>query len=359
MDIAMLAPVWERVPPPAYGGIELVVSLLTEALVARGHRVTLFATGDSVTRAHLSAVQDKPLRQSGVAPADGAPFEIVHVDACFRRAHEFDLIHNHCSFQGVANARYVDTPVLTTLHGYFSELNRPFFAHFRDVPYVSISHAQRQGAPAGMRFVGTVYNGIDTRGFRPGPKGGYLLNLGRISPEKGTHVAIEVAKRAGWPLVIAAKIDPVDRAYYEAQVRPHLDGERVIYVGEVGGTRKAELLAGAEALLHPVQWPEPFGLVMAEAMASGTPVVGTPMGALPEVVEPGVTGFLAADVEGLVAAIALARDLDGDSCRRRAIERFDAGRMADDYVQVYEQLVAGRVSITWAPDSAARLPFNP
>lgn len=358
MNIAMLAPVWERVPPPAYGGIELVVSLLTEALVARGHRVTLFATGDSVTRARLSAVQDRPLRHRGVAPGDGAAFEIVHVDACFGRAHEFDLIHNHCSYQGVASARYVDTPVLTTLHGYFSALNRPFFEHFRALPYVSISHAQRQGAPAGMRFVGTVYNGIDTRAFRPGPKGGYLLNLGRISPEKGTHVAIEAARRAGWPLVIAAKIDPVDRAYYEAQVRPHIDGERVVFVGEVGGARKAELLAGAEALLHPVQWPEPFGLVMAEAMASGTPVVGTPLGALPEVVEPGVTGYLAGDADGLAAAIALARGLDGERCRRRAVERFDAGRMADDYVRVYERLVEARVSITWAPRQTARLPFN-
>jgi glycosyltransferase involved in cell wall biosynthesis len=231
-------------------------------------------------------------------------------------------------------------------------LNLPFFEQFHDLPYVSISHAQRQGAPAGMRFVDTVYNGIDTRAFQPARKGGYVLNLGRISPEKGTHVAIEVAKRAGWPLVIAAKVDPVDQAYFEERVKPHIDGDRVTYVGEVGGRRKADLLAGAEVLLHPVQWPEPFGLVMAEAMAAGTPVVATPLGSVPEVVEPGLTGYIASDVEGLAAAIALARGLDGAACRQRAVERFDAARMAEGYVRVYERLLEGDVTIAFAPIEA-------
>jgi glycosyltransferase involved in cell wall biosynthesis len=245
--------------------------------------------------------------------------------------------------------------VLTTLHGHLHDKNLPFFTHFRECPYVSISDAQRRPATAPLNFVATVYNGIDTQQYQPRPKGGYLLNLGRISPEKGTHLAIEVARRAGWPLVIAAKIDPYDRAYYEECVRPHIDGEQVVFVGEVGGQRKADLLAGAEALLHPVQWPEPFGLVMAEAMASGTPVLAMPLGSIPEVVEPGLTGYIATDVDGLAAAVEPARRLDGAVCRRRAVERFDAARMAEDYMRVYAQLLEGDVSITLAPSTQTRI----
>jgi glycosyltransferase involved in cell wall biosynthesis len=335
----MLAPIWERVPPVAYGGIELVVSLLTEGLAQIGHDVTLFATGDSATAAHLFSIQDKPLRGSGLPWFHAYSREIMHVTACFDRAGEFDLIHNHAGYQPMVIASYVNTPVLTTLHGPFEDNNRPLFEYYKHLPYVSISDAQRQGGPA-LNYQGTVYNGIDTGLYAlAGEKGGYLLNLGRISPEKGTHLAIEAARLTGIPLIIAGKVDPVDTDYYETLVKPHIDGTFIRYIGEVSGQPKADLLAQADVLLHPVQWPEPFGLVMAEAMAAGTPVVAYSYGSIPEVVEDGLTGYIVNSMAAMVAAIDSARSLDPARCRNRAIERFDAWRMVADYLAVYEAML--------------------
>lgn len=343
MRIAILAPIAERVPPPAYGGIELIVSLLADGLADRGHDVTLFATGDSLTRARLASVQPRPLRTLGLPWYHAMPRETLHVANCFEQAAAFDLIHNHVGPMGLSYASFVKTPVLTTLHGPFDEHNREFFEHYRQLPYVSISDAQRQGGPS-LNFVRTVYNGVDTRLYHVGRKQGYLLHIGRLSPEKGTHIAVEVARRLGHPLILAGKVDPVDQAYYEAEVRPLIDGELVRFIGEVGGQPKADLLAGADALLHPVQWPEPFGLVMAEAMASGTPVIAFPLGSIPEVVEHGVTGYVVDSPAAMAAAVARAMELDPETCRRRAIERFDAGRMVAEYEEVYRTLRRPRAS---------------
>lgn len=348
MRIALLAPIWETVPPPAYGGIELVVSLLAEGLVALGHEVTLFASGDSVTRARLAAVQERALRHTGWPWFQCLPHEQLHIAHCYERAAEFDVIHNHLGTAGLPFARFVDVPTLTTLHGPFDDHNRDFFARYADLPYVSISDAQRAGGPA-LDYRATIHNGLDTARYHLGRKGGYLLHLGRVSHEKGTHVAIEVARRAGYPLIIAGKVDPVDQAYYAAEVLPHLDGEQIRFIGEVGGAAKYTLLAEAEALIHPVQWPEPFGLAMAEAMASGTPVLAFRLGSIPEVVEPGVTGFVADSVEEMVAAIPWARRLAPLACRRRAVARFGAGRMVRAYAEVFEELAQPGVRITRRP----------
>ncbi len=337
MRIAILAPIAERVPPPAYGGIELIVALIADGLVDRGHDVTLFASGDSITRARLEAIQPRPLRTLGLPWYHAMPLETLHVANCFEQAASFDVIHNHLGPMGLSYAGFVDTPVLTTLHGPFDDYNRPLFAHYRSQPYISISDAQRRGGPD-LNYVRTIYNGIDTSLFHVGPKQGYLLHIGRLSPEKGTHLAVEVAHRLGYPLILAGKVDHTDQAYYEEKVRPLIDGELVRFIGEVGGQPKADLMAGADALLHPVQWPEPFGLVMAEAMAAGTPVIAFPDGSIPEVVEHGVTGFVVDSVEAMSAAVAPAKRLDPAVCRRRAIERFGADRMVAEYEAVYHSL---------------------
>jgi glycosyltransferase involved in cell wall biosynthesis len=338
--IALLAPIWERVPPVAYGGIEAVVHLLAEGLVAAGHAVTLFAAGTSRTSASLAATAARPLRELGLAPHLCQAHETLHVLACGEQAGAFDLIHNHAGYLPLLLAQGLRTPLLTTLHGAFDEHNQALFARCAHLPFVSISEAQRDGGPP-LNYVGTVHNGIDTDAFAPAPKGGYLFNLGRVSPEKGTHLAIEVARRAGLPLVIAAKVDPCDQAYFEREIRPHVDGERVRFIGEVAGAAKAAWLAGAEALIHPVTWPEPFGLVMAEAMAAGTPVLARPLGSVPEVVEHGVTGWVAAAPEELAAGVAHMRALEPAAVRRRAVERFGARRMVDGYERIYAQVLGG------------------
>lgn len=339
MRIAVLAPIWERVPPPAYGGIELVVSLLTEGLIDAGHDVTLFATGDSDTRAQLVCQEPRSLRAQELDWAQALPHDLAHVKACFDQAEHFDLIHNHAGYLATAFGHLVPTPVLTTLHGPFEQHNRRLYEACAAMPFVSISDAQRDHGPA-LNYLGTVYNGIDTQLYELQAKGGYMLNLGRISPEKGTHLAVAAAHQTGRRLVIAGKVDPVDRHYYEQEVRPLIDGERVRYIGEVGGRAKSDLLARADVLLHPVQWPEPFGLVMAEAMAAGTPVIAFPLGSIPEVVEHGHTGFVVPDLAGLCDALGRLDSLEPAGIRRRAIERFDARRMTRDYLAIYEQLLA-------------------
>ncbi|MBM3270917.1 MAG: glycosyltransferase family 4 protein [Candidatus Sericytochromatia bacterium] len=359
MRIALIAPIHEACPPRGYGGIELVVALLADGLVERGHDVTLFASGDSATRARLRpsvpralrAEQPFPLTPEEAANRRSAHLaaELLHVCGALECAADFDLIHNHAGYTGIALARMVRTPVVSTLHGPFTPENRGFFGVMRDHPYVAISHDQRSAAAdLGLNVVGVVYNGIDTRWFElPTPpsdlvpasfRGRYLLFLGRISPEKGTHVAVAAARRAGLPLVLAGKIDPVDAAYWREEVQPHVDGDRVRFVGEVGGDAKRAILLGARAVLHPVQWPEPFGLVMAEAMAAGVPVIACPRGSAPELVEDGITGFLREDVAGIAQAVSLVDRLAPGAIRESCRRRFDAARMVDDYLAVYERV---------------------
>lgn len=356
MHVALVAPIHESCPPPGYGGIELVVSLLADGLTRRGHRVTLFATGDSVTEAELRWTVPTALRRSGSSEGEALAAELLHVRAAFEAAGEFDVIHNHCGYPGIALSSLVRTPTLSTLHGPFTPDNAAFYTAMRDHPYVAISQAQRRLAPGPLRVVGVVHNGIDTSDYQkpigPGslvPPDQWkrrLLFLGRVSPEKGTHLACEVARRCGLPLTIAGKIDAVDREYWEREVLPMVDGCRIQYVGEVGGARKRELLAGAMALLHPVQWPEPFGLVMVEAMACGIPVVALRNGSIPEVVDHGVTGFVCQDTDEMVAAIANLEGLDDRIVRDVCRARFDASAMVSGYLALYHRLLGSRLATT-------------
>jgi glycosyltransferase involved in cell wall biosynthesis len=333
--IAQVAPLFESVPPRRYGGTERVVSYLTEELVRQGHEVTLFATADSRTAAHLVPVVDLPLR--------GDPFWLAHaliqVEKVFRRSDDFDVIHFHGDGVHYPVLREAWTPVVTTLHG---RLDLPglqrLYRVFSHAAVVSISDAQRTPLPH-ARWVGTVHHGLPLTLYRPGAgTGGYLAFLGRISPEKRVDRAVEIARRVGLPLRIAAKVDPVDRAYFEREIEPLLAGPGVEYLGEIGDAEKVELLGGAGALLFPIDWPEPFGLAMIESMACGTPVLAFRGGAVEEVVRSGVTGAIVDSVDEAVAALPAVIALDRTRCRQEYERRFSVARMAQGYVRIYERL---------------------
>lgn len=346
LRIAQLAPPVQPVPPRNYGGTERVVSTLTEELVRRGHEVTLFASGDSRTSARLV-----PTVECGVwrdeRYTDDRFFFMIAVDQVYRRAHEFDVIHNHVDGLAYPTARACrQTPTLSTLHGRqdLPEL-QALYRHFADVPLVSISNAQRRPLPW-ANWVATVYNGIDLTDFPfRAAHDGYLAFLGRISPEKGLDVAIRIASRAGLPLKIGARLplnqphNPEaqrDWRYFKERVEPHLGDPGVEFLGELAGPRRGELLGGAAALLFPIAWPEPFGLVMPEAMACGTPVVALRRGSAPEVVEHGVTGFLADDEDGMARALTCVHTLDRRRCRQAVEQRFSPATMADGYERAYQ-----------------------
>lgn len=338
MRIAMIAPLEMRVPPAGYGGTELVVSLLTEELVRRGHDVTLFASGDSRTSARLIAGCDRFLRGT---PRDKGILTMLNVTTCLERADEFDLVHNHTCFEGLATAGLVRTPMLTTLHGGLAGDWRLLFERYRGW-FAAISRSALALLPRKDRCVGVIHNAIDVAShpFNPGPRGDHLLYLSRISPEKGTHLAIAVARRTGRRLVIAGNVDDVDRAYFETRVLPEVDGDRVRYVGEADAATKRELFARARCLLAPVTWEEPFGLFMIEAMACGTPVVALRRGSIPEVVEHGVTGFVVDDLDGMCAALERLDEISPAACRRRVERHFDVPRMVDEYLAAYERILA-------------------
>jgi glycosyltransferase involved in cell wall biosynthesis len=340
MRIAQVAPLYEPVPPKLYGGTERVVSALTEELVRRGHDVTLFASGDSVTAARLVAVTPRALRlDAGSRDVLAAEF-IRELDLVFRNADAFDLIHCHVDYLAYPFAGLVATPTLHTVHGRLDlPYLRPVYRQFTTVPLVSISDAQRAPvANLGLTWAGTVHHGLSPASmpFTAEPEG-YLAFLGRLSPEKQPDVAIEVARRAGMPLRIAAKIDAADREYYERVVAPLLDDPLVEFVGEIDDAHKAAFLGNARALLFPIDWPEPFGLVMIEAMACGTPVVARPCGSVPEIVRPGVNGFIADSVAELVDAVKRIDTIDRARCREDFEERFSVRRMVDDYEALYRR----------------------
>lgn len=338
MRIAQVAPVWERVPPKMYGGIELVVSLLTEELVKRGHDVTLFANGDSETKAKLSYVfKEEPSRAIIGNPVP----DLQHATAAFMRADEFDIIHNHDGYSGVAFSNFVKTPVLTTLHGIFTEINTPFFTMYKDSCfYNSISDAQRKPAPD-LNYIATVYNAIDINSYKYTPqKEDYFVYVSRITKDKGSDIVIDIAKKAGVKLIMAGKIDPGrDMEYFKTEVEPKVDGEQIIFKGEVSEVEKRDLLAKAKAFVFPLQWNEPFGLVMPEAMACGTPVISFPYGSLPELVINGETGFIVNTNDEMVEAIKKVDQIDPAVCRKHTEERFGIGRMTDDYVNAYEKII--------------------
>jgi glycosyltransferase involved in cell wall biosynthesis len=352
MRIAQAAPPFERVPPRAYGGTERVVHTLTEELVKRGHEVTLFASGDSLTSAELCPVVERALWHCEPPYDDLAPFWSVVLGRLWQRVGEFDVVHSHLDCFGFPFARAAPRPVVTTLHGRLDlpEL-QPLFREIGDVPLVSISDAQR-GPVAWARFLATVHHGIELPEYAPGPgRGGYLAFLGRVSPTKGLDAAIRVARRVGMPLKIGARL-PLrdghapdawrDRQYYQEVVCPLLDGPGVEFVGEVGGVEKRELLGDAAALLFPIAWPEPFGLVMPESLACGTPVIALRQGSVPEVLDHGRTGFVCDDEDGMIEAVGRLGEIDREHCRAEAERRFSPAAMAQLYERVYEQLVSPR-----------------
>jgi glycosyltransferase involved in cell wall biosynthesis len=339
LKIAQVSPLFESVPPRLYGGTERVVAYLTDELVALGHDVTLFASGDSVTRARLVPCSERSLRLDPGCK-DSLAHGMIQIERVAAQAHRFDLIHYHIDYLHYPFSSRHATPHLTTLHGRLDLPDLvPVYRTFPDVPVVSISDAQRTPLPW-LNWVATVYHGLPSSLLKPPARpGDYLAFLGRVSPEKRLDLAIEIAVRARLPLRIAAKIDKADRDYFESTIRPLLRQPGIEYIGEIGEADKAEFLGGARALVFPVDWPEPFGLVMIEAMACGTPVITRRRGSIPEVVDDGATGFIVETVDEAVAALARLDTLDRTRVRRVFEERFGAGRMARDYVRVYEQLV--------------------
>jgi glycosyltransferase involved in cell wall biosynthesis len=358
--IAQVAPSFERVPPARYGGTEAVVAALTDELVRRGHEVTLFASGDSCTRARLVATVDQALWRHPDY-RDFTAFWAIALGKLALQSHAFDIIHSHLDFVGYPLVRTLTCPMVSTLHGRLDlpELV-PLYAEFDDVPLISISNAQRRPV-AHANWVATIYHGIDLRDYTFVPKpGGYLAFLGRISSDKGLDTAIRVARRAGMPLKIAARepldIDgdansDADRVYYDEVIKPLLREPGVEFIGEVGGREKDRFLGDAAALLFPIRWPEPFGLVMIEALACGTPVLALNQGSVPEIVEDGRTGWVCRREDDLVAAVDRIGQLDRQICRTAAEERFSVTRMAADYERVYVALqTAGS---TWRRPPAA------
>jgi len=339
MRIAQVAPLAESVPPKLYGGTERVVSWLTEELVRQGHDVTLFASGDSQTSARLVACAPKGLRLAGLR--DHTASLLVMLSEVRRRADEFDIIHFHVDQLHFPLFDDIRHKCLTTLHGRLDlEDFHPIYRAFPRMPLVSISDAQRLPMPPGLNWVATVYHGLPAESISFKPNGGnYLAFLGRISPEKGPLQAIEVALRTGIPLKIAAKVDAADRPYFEAAVKPRLNHELIEFVGEIGDDEKGEFLGNALALLFPIDWPEPFGLVMIEAMAAGTPVIASPAGSVPEVIADGISGIIAGSVEEMASAVDRVRDISRAGVRRSFEERFTSIRMASAYTSAYARLL--------------------
>lgn len=343
MRIAQISPLWERVPPPAYGGTELVVSLLTDELVQRGHEVTLFASGDSITLAKLESVHPRALRLDTSVRECGI-YEMLQLSQVYERSQEFDVIHSHMGCAALPYSALVKTPTVHTLHGIFTSDNEKMFKHACKQPFVSISDSQREPR-LGLNYVSTVYNGIAVESYTYFPEAEnppYLAFLGRISPEKGAHLAIEIARRTGYPLRMAGKVDPVDVQYFEEMIKPLIDGEQVSYQGEANHAEKNVLMGNAVATLFPITWREPFGLVMVESMASGTPVIAMELGSTREVIVHGKTGFLCRTVDECVEAVAQLPRLNRADCRQHVEECFSVQRMVDGYELVYQQVLAKR-----------------
>ena len=341
MRIAQVSPLWETVPPPGYGGIELVVSHLTDELVRRGHQVTLFASGDSTTIATLESVVEEAVRLN---PAVREPiaYDLLQWGRLEDMAGEFDLIHFHTGLIALPFGKYLSTPFVHTLHGPFIPDNYKLFDRHRNQAFISISNAQRQGGPE-LNYISTVYNGISTEDYpfvaEPEQDPPYLAFLGRLSPEKGPHRAIEIAKATGWRLKMAGKVDKTDKRFYEETIKPQIDGDQIQYLGELSHEEKAELFGKATATLFPIGWPEPFGLVMIESMCTGTPVIAMEFGSVPEVVANDKTGFICSNLEEMIAAIPKAAELKRQACRDYVEDFFSFAKMVDGYEAAYEKIV--------------------
>jgi glycosyltransferase involved in cell wall biosynthesis len=342
MRIAQVAPLFESVPPKLYGGTERIVSWLTEELVRLGHEVTLFASGDSMTTARLVPGCQQSLRLNPQC-VDQLAHHINMLQIVFNEKHNFDLVHFHIDYLHFPLSRRARLANLTTLHGRLDIPDlAPLYRTFSEMPVVSISEAQRKPLPW-ANWQGTVHHGLpeDSLDFY-GKPGQYLAFLGRTSPEKGLDQAIQIAKRVGMPLKIAAKVDRSDEQYFNTVIKPLLKDPLIEFVGEIGYYEKNEFLGNAAALMFPVNWPEPFGIVMIEAMACGTPVIAYPFGSVPEVVENGVTGFLVRNVNSAAKAVQSLSKIDRAQCRRRFEQRFTLARMTQDYLAIYDRIATGR-----------------
>jgi glycosyltransferase involved in cell wall biosynthesis len=328
----MLGPIAWRTPPRHYGPWELITSLLTEGLVARGVDVTLFAALDSVTTATLDGVCPRGYEED--AELDGRVWEALHVSYALSRSSEFDLVHNHLDWLPLAFSQHCAAPMVTTVHGFSGRNILPAYRRARS-HFVAISDSDRA---AELDYLATVHHGVDLSGLPLGPGGDDLIAFGRIHPDKGTDLAIDIAERAGRRLVICGIVQ--DRAFFAERVEPRIDGRRVLYLGSVGPEERASILGSGAALLHPIRFAEPFGLSVVEAMACGTPVVAYGKGSMPEVIDEGVTGRLAGDVGAAVAAVAEVTTFDRAKCAARARERFSADRMVEDYLAIYRKIVS-------------------
>ena len=347
MRIAQVAPLTESVPPKLYGGTERVVSYLTEECVRRGHEVTLFASGDSLTSGRLRPACRRALRLDAATVIDPLAYHVHMIEMVAREVHDFDVVHFHVDYLHFPVTRRQAVAALTTLHGRLDIADiHPVYREFSDMHLVSVSEAQRRPMPW-ANWAGTVYHGVPEDLYQPRIQPGtYLAFLGRISPEKRVDRAIEIAQRVGMPLRIAAKIDAVDKEYFELRIRGLLDDPLVEYLGEIGEAEKAAFLGGACALLFPVDWPEPFGLVMVEALACGTPVIAYRAGSVPEVIEEGKTGYIVDNLDAAVRAVRRIGTLDRGTCRRVFEERFSARRMCADYLAIYRTLCDREPEVT-------------
>lgn len=338
MKIAMLSPIAWRTPPVHYGPWELVTSLLTEELVGNGIEVTLFATANSLTQATLRAVC--PVGYEEDKRLDAKVWECLHISECFEHAAAFDIIHNQFDFLPLSYSRLVDTPVVTTIHGFSSPRILPVYKKYnRHTHYVSISRADRSPE---LDYIATIYHGIDVDkfSFHPDPPGDYLLYYGRIHPDKGTKEAVEIALHTGRRLVLAGIIQ--DKAYFDQYVGPYLKEGCIDYIGSVGADKRNELLGNAAALLHPIRFSEPFGLSVVEAMACGTPVIAFRRGSMPELITDSVDGFLVENTEEAVEKVGWLDSLDRHACRETVERRFTKQRMAQDYIRLYKQILTSR-----------------
>lgn len=334
MKVALISPIWLRVPPALYGGIELIVGLLADGLVDRGHDVTLFATADARTKAKVWSVFSEPQTESIGRLNPG----IFHAGAAYQEIREsnFDIVHDH-TFSAPALGAGAGTPVLATIHGELDDLTKNFYRRFKDaVYYNAISAHQRRSLPE-LRYVNTVHNTIDYGSIKMQPqKQEYLLSLSRIGPEKAPHIAIEVAKRLGRRLLLAGKVDSgKDEKYFKAMIEPRIDGEQIVFLGEVDANHKRRLMAEASCFIFPIQWSEPFGLVLLEAMAAGTPVVAFDRGAASEVVKAGVSGFVARDLDDMIKLVSQADQVDPAGCRAYVEQAFPVAKMIDGYLENY------------------------
>jgi len=361
MKIAQVSPLCESVPPRCYGGTERIVSYLTDALVSQGHEVTLFASGDSRTKADLYAIIPKAIRLSSERH-DPVICHLLQLERVVQMANRFDIIHFHTDYFHFPLFREIAVPHVTTLHGRLDLPDLPrLYQEFEEMPVVSISDSQRAPLPE-ANWVDTIYHGIPINNFTFSPQGGdYFAFLGRISREKRPDRAIEIAIQTGVPLKIAAKVDPADQSYFENEIEPLMDHPLVEFIGEVNEAGKNALLGGARALLFPIDWPEPFGLVMIEAMACGTPVIAMRNGSVGEVMQDGVSGFIVQTMEQAFAAAERIQEIDRQGCRRYFEERFTDQRMAADYLRLYQKLLGSSPSLEspGTPDGLENLPMTP